>query len=99
VHRFGSVTSNQSLRVASTTALASTSQLPPALTARQIDHVPVVCYTDTGRFRPTTKLARLIAPLSKLATAKTLDPITAASSLGEMLGLGPVDEDELYAAL
>jgi transposase len=44
-------------------------------------------------------VARLIAPLSKLATAKTLDPITAASSLGEVLGLGPVDEDELYAAL
>src|ERR1700752_1619409 len=44
-------------------------------------------------------VARLIAPLSKLATAKTLDPITAASSLGEVLGLGEVDEDELYAAL
>jgi Transposase DDE domain len=44
-------------------------------------------------------VARLIAPLSKLATAKTLDPITAASSLGEVLGLGPVDEDELYVAL
>src|SRR6201982_3726419 len=44
-------------------------------------------------------VARLITPLSKLATAKTLDPITAASSLGEVLGLGPVDEDELYAAL
>ena len=44
-------------------------------------------------------VARLVAPLSKLATAKTLDPITAASSLGEVLGLGPVDEDELYTAL
>jgi hypothetical protein len=44
-------------------------------------------------------VARLIAPLSKLATAKALDPITAASSLGEVLGLGAVDEDELYAAL
>ena len=44
-------------------------------------------------------VARLIAPLSKLATAKALDPITAASSLGEVLGLGPVDEDELYTAL
>jgi transposase len=28
-----------------------------------------------------------------------LDPVTAASSLGEVLGLGPVDEDELYVAL
>src|SRR6201998_2817154 len=44
-------------------------------------------------------VARLIAPLSKLATAKALDPITAASSLGEVLGLGAVDEDELYDAL
>lgn len=44
-------------------------------------------------------VARLIAPLSKLATAKALDEDTAASSLGSVLGLGPVDEDELYAAL
>jgi hypothetical protein len=44
-------------------------------------------------------VARLIAPLSKLATAKALDQITAASSLGEVLGLGPVDEDELHTAL
>jgi transposase len=44
-------------------------------------------------------VARLIAPLSKLATAKALDPITAACSLGEVLGLGAVDEDELYTAL
>jgi hypothetical protein len=36
---------------------------------------------------------------SKLATAKALDPATAASSLGVELGLGEVDEDELYAAL
>ncbi|MBO0717891.1 MAG: IS1634 family transposase [Rhizobiales bacterium] len=43
--------------------------------------------------------ARLIAPASKLATARMLDPLTAASSLGEVLGLGPVDEDELYVAL
>ena len=44
-------------------------------------------------------VARLIAPVSKLATAKSLDPATAASSLGIVLGLGPVDEDELYTAL
>lgn len=44
-------------------------------------------------------VARLIAPVSKLATAKALDPSTAASSLGSVLGLGDVDEDELYAAL
>lgn len=44
-------------------------------------------------------VARLIAPASKLATARMLDPVTAASSLGAVLGLGPVDEDELYVAL
>ena len=44
-------------------------------------------------------VARLIAPVSKLATAKALDPATAASSLGSVLGLGEVDEDELYVAL
>jgi transposase len=44
-------------------------------------------------------VARLIAPVSKLATAKALDPATAASSLGTVLNLGEVDEDELYTAL
>ena len=44
-------------------------------------------------------VSRLLAPTSKLATAKALAPETAASSLGEVLGLGAVDEDELYAAL
>jgi hypothetical protein len=44
-------------------------------------------------------VARLTAPTSKLATAKALAPDTAASSLGEVLGLGAVDEDQLYAAL
>jgi Transposase DDE domain len=43
--------------------------------------------------------SRVIAPASKLATSKALDPATAASSLGEVLDLGPVDEDELYTAL
>src|SRR5512132_2979704 len=44
-------------------------------------------------------VARLLAPASKLATAKALDPATAAHSLGVVLGLGAVDEDELYTAL
>jgi DDE family transposase len=44
-------------------------------------------------------VARLIAPASKLATARMLDPATATSSLGDILGLGAVDEDELYAAI
>jgi hypothetical protein len=42
---------------------------------------------------------RIMAPTSKLATAKALDPATATSTLGEVLGLGAVDEDELYTAL
>src|SRR5512147_3351724 len=44
-------------------------------------------------------VSRIIAPASKLATGKALDPATAASSLGELLGLGAVDEDDLYIAL
>ena len=44
-------------------------------------------------------VSRIIDPASKLAAARALSPATAASSLGELLGLGEVDEDELYAAL
>jgi Transposase DDE domain len=44
-------------------------------------------------------VARLIDPASKLATARGLDDKTATCSLGQVLGLGPVDEQELYEAL
>jgi hypothetical protein len=44
-------------------------------------------------------ISRILHPTSKLATARTLSPDTAASSLGKALGLGEVDDDELYAAL
>jgi transposase len=44
-------------------------------------------------------VSRILDPASKLATARALSPDTAASSLGEALGLGAVDDDELYAAL
>jgi len=44
-------------------------------------------------------VSRIIDPASKLATARALCPATASSSLGEVLGLGEVDDDELYAAL
>jgi hypothetical protein len=44
-------------------------------------------------------VGRIVEPASKLATARALSPATAASSLGELLGLGEVDEDELYQAL
>jgi hypothetical protein len=42
---------------------------------------------------------RILDPGSKLAAARALSPDTASSSLGEQLGLGMVDEDELYTAL
>jgi hypothetical protein len=44
-------------------------------------------------------VSRLLDPGSKLAAARALSPDTASSSLGQQLGLGPVDEDELYIAL
>ena len=42
---------------------------------------------------------RVIAPASKLATMRALNPETASSSLGERLGLGEVAEREAYQAL
>jgi len=44
-------------------------------------------------------VARVIDPASKLATARQLDAATATSSLGPLLELGTVSEQELYAAL
>ena len=44
-------------------------------------------------------VARIIEPAAKLATARGLSEATAAHSLGAVLDLGEVDEDELYAAL
>ena len=44
-------------------------------------------------------VARIIEPAAKLATARQLSEATAAHSLGAVLGLGEVDEHELYAAL
>ena len=44
-------------------------------------------------------LARLVSPASKLATARRLSPDTADSSLGAMLGLGPVNGNEMLDML
>jgi hypothetical protein len=44
-------------------------------------------------------VAQVIAPDSKLAIARGLRDQTAASSLGEVLGVGSCDEDDLYAAM
>jgi Transposase DDE domain len=43
--------------------------------------------------------AQVLAPDSKLAIARGLREETAASSPGEVLGLGSCDEDDLYAAM
>jgi hypothetical protein len=43
--------------------------------------------------------SRLVSPASKLATARDLAADTACSSLGRLLGLGAVEEVELYRAL
>jgi hypothetical protein len=42
---------------------------------------------------------RLIAPRSKLGVVRVVDPATACSSLGAVLGLEQVVEREVYAAL
>jgi hypothetical protein len=44
-------------------------------------------------------IAQVIAPDSKLAIARGRRAETAASSLGQVLGLGGCDEDDLYAAM
>ena len=44
-------------------------------------------------------IAQVIAPDSKLAIARGLRGQTAATSLGEVLGVGGCDEDDLYAAM
>jgi transposase len=44
-------------------------------------------------------VARILNPRSKLATAGGVDTTDETSSLGETLGLGKVDVDELYEAL
>jgi hypothetical protein len=44
-------------------------------------------------------VARIIDPRSKLATARGLSGETAFTSLGEVLALGDIDENDLYAAM
>ncbi len=52
-----------------------------------------------GKLALAMIVARVIEPAAKLATARQLSEATAAHSLGAVLELGTVDEDELYAAL
>lgn len=44
-------------------------------------------------------VSRILEPGSKLATARALDTHTRHSTLGELLGLEQVDEDDLYSAM
>jgi len=44
-------------------------------------------------------VARIIDPRSKLATARGLSDETTFTSLGEVLALGEIDENDLYAAM
>ena len=44
-------------------------------------------------------VARIIAPRSKLATARGFSPETCESTLGELLNVTQADEDELYEAM
>ena len=52
-----------------------------------------------GKLALALIVARVIEPAAKLSTARQLSEATASHSLGAMLGLGEVDEDELYRAL
>ena len=63
---------------------------------RSLPHGHVAAALGTAR---KIGLDRILGPVSKLAAARALSPATASSSLGEALGLGAVDDDELYAAL
>ena len=44
-------------------------------------------------------VARIVDPRSKLATVRGLHEETLSSSLGELLGLEQIDEDQVYAAM
>jgi Transposase DDE domain len=52
-----------------------------------------------GKLALAMIVARVIEPAAKLATARQLSEATAAHSLGAVLELGAVNEDELYVAL
>ena len=44
-------------------------------------------------------VARILDPCSKLSTCRELEDESASRSLGEVLGLGTVDLDEMYEAM
>ena len=67
--------------------------------ARKLKLDRLLAKSRLGKLALAMIVARVIEPAAKLATARQLSEETAAHSLGAMLELGAVDEDELYAAL
>ncbi len=64
--------------------------------------LPTLIARQAGRVRDLVValvVARVIDAHSKLATARALAPESAVSTLGEVLGLGDVDQHELYGAM
>lgn len=55
--------------------------------------------SDERRIIVALIVARIIDPQSKLATVRGLHDDTLSSSLGELLNLGAIDEDQVYAAM
>jgi Transposase DDE domain len=70
-------------------------------TARALGVEELIDSTPSRRRDLVTAMlvAQVIAPGSKLATARGLRTQTATSSLGQLLGVGACDEDDLYAAM
>jgi len=65
----------------------------------KLDHV-IASRASPERDRVVALVAaRIIEPTSRLALARMLDPETATSTLGELLGVQGVTTDQLYAAL
>ena len=52
-----------------------------------------------SRTRDLAVVARIVEPATKLATARALSPDTATTSLGTVLGLGPVTSNEMPVML
>jgi hypothetical protein len=67
--------------------------------ARKLQLDKLLPRSRPGKLAMAMIVARVIEPAAKLATARQLSEATAAHSLGAVLELGAVDEDELYAAL
>ncbi len=70
-------------------------------TARRLGIEELIDATSSRRRDLVTAMliAQVIAPDSKLATARGLRTETATSSLGAVLGVSSCDEDDLYAAM